>query len=213
MLCLQSLNRDEYLHATSLISDPESQRFLTQALEWWDRHISWRHHQCLALCDRDHHIVCYLFYKIDRYHEYLTIYNLFTPCDERRKGYAKYMLTYLFDYAITYHVKRFTLSSISRSLDFYSSLGFCYWGINACGDYHCDLPIPHDGLQGLDAMVKNSTAKELLGNKKEAIFKKVHHPLHTFSSRQQQCHHDDIVKLANRWYYQILCRMVESEQL
>jgi hypothetical protein len=103
----------------------------------------------------------------------MTIHNIFTPLDERRKGYAYELLSTVFDLAHAAHVRRFRLVSISRSLDFYLSLGFVYWGLNSVGDYYCDLPMPTKGLGGLADMVEKADMAFLVGRKLDAICAKV----------------------------------------
>lgn len=172
-LHLASLDRNDYIASINTIDDERSIRFATMSMKWWDRHFSWRAQGCTVLCDEEENHLCYLFYKIDRYNRYLTIHNIFTPLAGRRKGYAQMLLTMVFDLAIARDVKRFKLDSISRSLDFYLALGVVYWGVNSVGDYHCDLPMPTDGLDTLDAMVKRSDMKTLVGGSLEKIYAKV----------------------------------------
>jgi len=145
---LELLGRDAYIASTALIQDTESIRFANQSLAWWDRHFSWNTQGCVVLCDERNEHLCYLFSKIDRYSQYLTLYNLFTPLISQRKGYATQILRLILDQALEKHVRRITFTSISTSLDFYTLLGFIYWGINDIGDYYCNLPLPKNGLEG-----------------------------------------------------------------
>lgn len=170
---LDHLDRNAYLDSIAKIADPKTVRFATMSMEWWDRHFSWKAQGCMALTNESGDHLCYIFYSIDRYHEYMTIHNIFTPLDERRKGYAYELLSTVFDLAHAAHVRRFRLVSISRSLDFYLSLGFVYWGLNSVGDYYCDLPMPTKGLGGLADMVEKADMAFLVGRKLDAICAKV----------------------------------------
>jgi len=165
---LDHLDRNAYLDSIAKITDPKTVRFATMSMEWWDRHYSWKAQGCMALTNEGGDHLCYIFYSIDRYHEYMTIHNIFTPLDERRKGYAYELLSTVFDLAHTAHVRRFRLVSISRSLD-----GFVYWGLNSVGDYYCDLPMPKTGLGGLADMVEKADMAFLVGKKLDAICAKV----------------------------------------
>ncbi len=168
------LGRDEYIESVSLIADPKTQRFADQSLAWWDRHASWKASRCAVLCDADDNHLCYLFSRIDRYNEYLTLYNLFTPLLHRRHGYATALLRIVLDAAIQKHVRRITFSSVSGSLDFYKSLGFIYWGINDIGDYYCNLPLPLGGLDAIGEMSSTESTAVLVGHSRELIHAKIH---------------------------------------
>lgn len=192
---LQSLGRDQYVASIALIQDAPSLRFADQSLAWWDRHFSWNAQGCYVLCDENNTHVCYLFSKIDRYAEYLTLYNLFTPLVHRRNGYATLMLKMILDAALKQHVKRITFSSISSSLDFYTVLGFIYWGINEIGDYYCNLPLPKEGLEGIVSMTQKSDIEQLIGKHIDTIFTKIDGNEDRLSAEQILLYEADIVKL------------------
>lgn len=192
---LQSLGRDQYVASIALIQDAPSLRFADQSLAWWDRHFSWNAQGCYVLCDENNTHVCYLFSKIDRYAEYLTLYNLFTPLVHRRNGYATLMLKMILDTALKQHVKRITFSSISSSLDFYTVLGFIYWGINEIGDYYCNLPLPKEGLEGIVSMTQKSDIEQLIGKHIDTIFTKIDGNEDRLSAEQILLYEADIVKL------------------
>lgn len=196
---LQSLGRKEYIASIALIQDAPSLRFADQSLAWWDRHFSWNAQGCYVLCDENDTHLCYLFSKIDRYAEYLTLYNLFTPLIHRRNGYATLMLKMILDAALKKHVKRITFSSISTSLDFYTVLGFIYWGINEIGDYYCNLPLPKEGLEGIASMVQENNIEQLIGNHIESIFTKIKGDKEHLTDAQTLLHEADIVKLGKHY--------------
>lgn len=168
------LGRDAYIESVSRIADEKTQQFADQSLSWWDRHASWKSSRCAVLCDADENHLCYLFSRIDRYHEYITLYNLFTPLLHRRHGYATALLRIVLESAVDEHVRRITFSSVSSSLDFYKSLGFIYWGINDIGDYYCNLPLPRGGLDAIEQMSTTESTAILLGNSKKLIQSKIH---------------------------------------
>lgn len=167
------LGRDEYIHSISHIDDEKTQRFADQSLAWWDRHASWKTNRCAVLCDGEKNHLCYLFSRIDRYGEYITLYNLFTPLMYRRHGYATDLLRLILGSAVEKHVRRITFSSVSGSLDFYRALGFIYWGINEIGDYYCNLPLPIGGLDAIEHMSATEPIEILIGNSRALIHSKV----------------------------------------
>lgn len=209
---LQSLGRDDYITSTALIQDVESIRFADQSLAWWDRHFSWNTQGCTVLCDENNDHLCYLFAKIDRYHEYLTLYNLFTPLISQRKGYATKMLHIILKQAVDKHVRRITFSSVSTSLDFYSLLGFIYWGINDIGDYYCNLPLPKSGLEGIREMIENNDIKTLLGPYLTKINGKIEGNEHHLSPKQFLLYEADILKLGNQYLREDL-RIIKASQI
>lgn len=196
---LESLNRDAYIASTALIQDAESIRFADQSLAWWDRHFSWNAQGCSVLCDEENNHLCYLFYKIDRYGQYITLYNLFTPLISQRKGHATQILRLILDQALKKHVRRITFSSVSTSLDFYTLLGFIYWGINEIGDYYCNLPLPKNGLDGMIAMIRDNDLETLIGSNMAKINGKIEGNEHLLSSAQILIYDADLLKLGKNY--------------
>lgn len=196
---LQSLGRDAYISSTALIQDAESIRFAHQSLAWWDRHFSWNAQGCIVLCNEKNEHLCYLFSKIDRYSEYITLYNLFTPLIEQRKGYATHLLRMTLAQGVKKHVRRVTFSSVSTSLDFYRFLGFIYWGINDIGDYYCNLPLPREGLDGMKEMVDTSDIQTLLGRYLEKIHAKIDGNELKLSIAQNLIYERDILNLGTSY--------------
>jgi len=167
------LDREAYITSIAKIADTKTLNFSKMSLDWWDKYFNWKAQGCVVLADADGNHLSYVFYKIDRYHQYLTIHNIFTPLTQRRNGYAKELLNMLFEIALIEKVRRFKLLSVSKSLDFYMALGFVYWGVNNVGDYYCNLPVPSDGLSGLEAMTKNTDIQTLIGRHLNEIYSKV----------------------------------------
>lgn len=192
---LVHLDREAYIDSTAKIADIKTLNFSKMSLEWWDRHFSWKSHGCVVLSDADEQHLCYVFYKIDRYNQYMTIHNIFTPLIQRRKGYAKELLSMIFDIAVRGNVRRFKLVSISKSLDFYLALGFVYWGLNSVGDYYCNLPVPVNGLSGLETMTKSSDMNILVGRHLQEIYGKVKDNDTRLDQEQTKLYEDDKIKM------------------
>jgi len=188
---LVQLDRQAYLLSTSTIADEKTLKFSKMSLEWWDKHFFWSKYHCIVLADENEEHLCYIFCKTDRYRQYITIHNIFTPLVQRRKGYAHELLKMVFDIAVTQNVGRFRLTSISTSLDFYLSLGFIYWGINSVGDYYCDLPVPAKGLGGLQGMTDTLGTAALTGASLGTIFKKVKNDDKQLNSTQSRLYEQD----------------------
>lgn len=201
---LEYLSRDTYLSSILTIQDPQSLKFANMSLNWWDEHFNWRSEGCVALCDSDNTHLCYIFFKMDQYRMYLTIHNIFTPLAMRRKGYAYELLNEIFDIAIDKNIKRFKLSSISKSLDFYLTLGFVYWGMNSVGDYYCDLPMPIKGLSTLNTMVTQSDTATLMGKNMDNIYKKVNGNNLKLNEVQLKTYENDKIKMGNQYMLKLL---------
>lgn len=195
------LDRDAYITSIATIEDPKSLKFAKMSLDWWDRHFSWKRHKCLVLCDEDNRHLCYVFYNIDRYRMYMTIHNIFTPLVMRRQGYAHELLNETFEIALEKRVRRFNLTSISTSLDFYLSLGFVYWGVNSVGDYYCDLPVPQNGLGALQSMTSVTDIHTLIGGNISKIFNKIKGNESNLSDTQTQIYKKDKIKMGKHYLH------------
>jgi hypothetical protein len=188
-----------------MIEDTKTLKFAKMSLAWWDKHHFWHHQKCAVLSDGAQNHLCYIFYKMDQYREYINIHNIFTPQIEKRKGYGYELLKLVFDLANNENIKRFKMSCISSSLDFYLALGFVYWGLTSARYYYCDLPMPN-GLDDLDAMVQRSSTKELIGKKIDTIHSKTHeHELH-LSQTQEDRYTNDKLKMKEQYIFEDLKR-------
>lgn len=196
---LINLDRKAYIASMETIQDSQTVRFAQQSLEWWDRHFSWNAKGCAVLCDENNTHLSYLFSYIDGYGQYLTLYNLFTPLEERRKGYAHILLRLTIAQAVEKHTRRITFSSISSSLNFYLSQGFVYWGINKIGDFYCNLPLPANGLDGIAQMVQTSDIQTLLGSSFDKIYAKVNSNETKLTPAQMPVHESDVLKLGTSY--------------
>jgi len=198
---LEYLSREEYISSTAKIEDRRSIKFADMSLKWWDKKFGWYEKGCVVLCsDKNVHLT-YLFYKIDRYNNYLTIHNIFTQENKRRHGYAKMLMLLVFKLALTQKVKRFRLTCISNSLDFYLSLGFIYWGVNSVGDFYCDLPLPLTGLKGVPKMIEDLSTQELIGKSFDIISKKTSNYSENLTAVQKMQYDNDVIRL-NVNYFQ-----------
>jgi len=192
---IEYLNRENYITSIESIEDTKTIDFADMSLKWWDKKLGWYQKGCVVLRDDKNKHLSYIFYKIDRYNNYLTIHNIFTAQINRRHGYAKMLLVFIFNIAVAEKVKRFRLTSISSSLDFYLSLGFIYWGVNSVGDYYCDLPLPLSGLAGVSEMTENFSTLELIGKNLEIISKKIADNSKHLSQTQMLKYDRDVIKL------------------
>jgi len=196
---IEYLNRKEYVKSIESIKDIKTVNFANMSLNWWDKKFGWYIKGCMVLTDAKKNHLSYIFYKIDRYNEYITIHNIFTPLAKRRNGYANTILAMIFDLALSQKVNRFKLTSISKSLDFYTSLGLIYWGVNSIGDYYCDLPIPTNGLIGINFMVKNTNINTLIGNKLDNIYSKIKDNSENLTVSQTIIYNNDLIKLGESY--------------
>ncbi len=207
---LQNLGRKAYIASIATIADARTRKFANMSLNWWDEHFIWELHGCVVLCDTEQNHLCYIFYKIDRYKMYLNIQNIFTPLCERRKGYAQQLLSMVFNLAVLGDVKRFKLTCISNSLDFYLSFGFIYWGVNSVGDYYCDLPIPFDGLEGVAFMTQTQSNLFLLGSKTEPIYEKTKEHNTLLNIAQTLIYDKDLLKMRKSYRLE---KLLEEHQI
>jgi len=198
---LVHLNRNEYISSIEHIKNDKAIGFANMSLAWWDKQFGWYIKGCVVLTNDANEHLCYIFYKVDKYNEYITIHNIFTSEILRRNGYAHMLLGMIFQLALLQKVTRFRLTSISKSLDFYLSLGFVYWGVNSVGDFYCDLPMPKDGLAGVRLMTETLTSSELMGRKMETIYKKIQENSSHLTQKQTLLYNTDVIKL-NKSYLQ-----------
>ena len=211
-LHLEHLDRNAYIDSIAQIKDKKSLGFANMALKWWDRHFSWNAHGCIALTNEKEEHLSYIFYKIDRYHEYITIHNIFTPLKFRRHGYASQLFELVFKIAEKNHISRFRITCVPQSLSFYLTLGFVYWGINTQGDYYCDLPLPEGGIDKIEKMIKNSEPEELAGKYLNSIISKVKGNVEELDDLQKAQYKEDKKKLAESYLYDELM-LIEEEKL
>lgn len=192
---LEYLNRENYIESIKTIEDKPTSNFATMSLKWWDKKFGWYAKGCVTLNSEQNTPLAYLFYKIDRYDNYLTIHNIFTPYSKRRHGYAQALMLLVFQLAAAQKVKRFRLTCVSNSLDFYLTLGFVYWGVNSVGDFYCDLPLPKEGLAGVIPMIATLSTRELIGKSLEIIYNKTYNNDTNLTKKQTLTYNNDLIKL------------------
>ena len=204
---LEHLNRNAYIHSIEQIKDKKSIGFANLALNWWDRHFSWKVHGCVTLCNEEQEHLSYIFYKIDRYNEYITIHNIFTPLKSRRQGHARELFELVFQIAADKNVSRFRITCVPQSLDFYLTMGFVYWGINSQGDYYCDLPLPEGGIDQIENMVKETDTEELAGKYLNTIVSRVKGNVENLDDVQTKVYEEHTEKLSESYLYDELMIM------
>ena len=207
-----NVNRKEYVDSIAGIEDVRSRGFADQAMRWWDRHYSWNAGGSVILTDEVGRHLCYLFYKIDCYGEYLTIHNILTPLCYRRHGYAFLLLQWVFELAVHDRVRRFKAVCVPQSLDFYLTLGFCYWGLTPTKDYYCNLPVPRSGLGGVRAMVEGASAETLAGKELQCICDRVIDNDTGLDSTQQGIHDTGLEKLKDAYMQTELMACMEEQK-
>jgi len=196
---LHNLNRNEYIASIEAIEDERTLRFANMCLLWWDKQYLWPKQDCIVLKNEEGEELCYVFYHVDRYREYMTIHNIFTPMQQRRKGHAHTLIKMIFDLAAKENVSRFRLTSISNSLDFYLSLGLIYWGVNSVGDYYCDLPVPREGLDSLVTMIEGLETSALIGKSQAIIQKKIGGNMEKLTPEQTLICQGDMIKMGEHY--------------
>ena len=205
------VNRREYIDSIDSIVDQKSRGFAQMALRWWDRHYSWSAGGSVVLTDEKGRHLCYLFYKIDRYKEYLTIHNILTPLPHRRHRYAYELLRWVFEKALDEKVKRFQAVCVPQSLAFYESLGFSYWGVTKTKDYYCNLPIPKEGLDGVGDMVDALSTETLLGTQTQKIYDRVADNDTGLTDAQQDIHDNGLRTLQGHYMHDELLLSIGND--
>ena len=203
------LNRKEYLESVKKIEDFKTLNFSKQALEWWDNYYSWEKFPPLCLTHKKKHF-CYLFYNVSKDNEYLTIHNIFTPDKYRTKGHAYMLLGYLFAHLSNKNIKRFKLSCVSSSLDFYNKLGLEYWGINDLSQYYCDFKMPILDISEIPKIVKESSLDEISDEKILLIYESLKNNGTTFDEKMSEKFEESKEKLKGKYHFDLLLKRVEK---
>ncbi len=207
-----NLNHADYQQSVSRIGDEATRNFASQSETWWNRHFSWKSHGCRVLVNSLGEHLSYLFYNVDRYREYMTIHNVFTPEKYRRKGHALHLLDRVFNYQAGREVQRFHLSATPEALGFYAQFPLIYWGVDEIGNYHCDLPLPQNGIGGLSDMIDLQENRELLGNHEAEIFNKVSQNGNHFSPESLHIMEESNSFLGESFRHQALCDILSQQK-
>lgn len=204
------LNHTQYMESIADIGDDTTYRFALQAEKWWNRHFSWNKDGCRVLIDDKGHHLVYLFYKVDRYRDYLTVHNLFTPLLHRNRGHAFAMLEDAFSHQAERNVKRFRMSCTPGALGFYDKLALIYWGVDTTGNYLCDLPLPQEGVAGIENMIETQSNHTLLGKEAQSIYKKVQIDGEDFETEKQERFTADKILLGDSYRHDSLKEIIAS---
>lgn len=204
------LTRDEFLESAQTIEDYDSLTFSKHCLDWWDSYFSWTKFPPLCLVDAQDEHVCYLFYNISKDNQYLTIHNLLTPKASRYNGYAKMLLSHLFEKVANLHIERFKMYCVSSSLLFYNTLGLEYWGVNDIGQYYCDYKMPEKNIDEIPQIVADASLDEIDDKTILAIYEKLKNNGAEFDDKQYAIYEDIVGKLQDRYHFEELCERVEA---
>ncbi len=204
------LTRNEFLESAQSIEDYKSLSFSKHCLDWWDAYFSWTKFPPLCLVDEEEEHVCYLFYSISKNNEYLTIHNLLTPKANRFNGYAKEMLTHLFQKVASQNIQRFKMYCVSSSLIFYSKLGLEYWGVNELGQYYCDYKMPKESIEEIPSIVQDFSFEEISDNTLLEIYEKLKNNGNNLVDKKLEVYEDCIESLQDKYHFEALCKKVEE---
>jgi hypothetical protein len=204
------LSRDEFLQSAQSIEDYKSLTFSKHCLDWWDDYFSWTKFPPLCLINDEEDHLCYLFYSISKENEYLTIHNLLTPKANRFSGYAKEILSHLFQKLSNKNIKRFKMYCVSSSLPFYSKLGLEYLGINDLGQYYCDFKMPKNSIEEIPKIVAKSNLDEIDNTVLLQIYEKLKHNGKQLDDKKLAIFEDSLEILQEKYHFDALCKRVES---
>lgn len=207
------LTRNEFLESAQSIEDYKSLSFSKHCLDWWDAYFSWTKFPPLCLINEEEEHLCYLFYSISKDNEYLTIHNLLTPKINRFNGYAKTILTHLFEKVAPLNIRRFKMYCVSSSLSFYSKLGLEYWGVNEFGQYYCDFKMPKNSIEEIPLIVQNFSLDEMKENTLLEIYEKLKNNGNNLEGKKLAVFEACIDTLQEKYHFEALCQKVEEINL
>jgi len=196
------LDRDEYLCSVKKIGDFDTLKFSKHSLDWWDEFYSWKKFPPIAL-SIDGINKAYIFYSVSKDSRYLTIHNLFTPKAYRHEGFAYNLLSELFKIKSGIGIERFKMYCVSSSMDFYSSLGLKYWGVNSLNQYYCDFKMPNYNISEITQIVKDSSINELTDLEYNEVYKKLIDNGLDFDTKQKGIYNDVVKGLGKNYMFEI----------
>ncbi len=200
----KNLNREQYIASVANIQHSSSQDFAQQSLDWWDNYYSWNKFPCLCLED-DGKDVCYLFYHISKNNQYLTIHNILTPFNLRFKGYAKKLLTLLFNKILLHaDIERVKMYCVSSSLKFYMNLGVDFWGVNRIGQYYADFPMPESNIKEIKELMVNEDLTQLTQKNRDNIYDKLKLNGTEFDNKENNIFQKSLLLLGKRYRFKEL---------
>lgn len=204
----KTLTREQYLDSTSTITHKASKEFAKQALEYWDDYYSWADNPCLCL-EENGEDVCYLFYHLSQDKRYLVINNILTPFEHRYNGYAKKILTLLFNkLSKGSPIQRVKMFCVSSSLKFYMKLGVDFWGVNRLGQYYTEFPIPKNGIDELKTLMKAETLSTLYNRELKTIYKKLKNNGTDLDEKEKLIFKDSLKLLGSRYRFKELYNLI-----
>jgi hypothetical protein len=200
----KNLNREQYIASVEAIEHLPSQEFAQQSLNWWDKYFSWKKFPCLCLEDEGKD-VCYLFYHISKNNQYLTIHNILTPFHSRFNGYAKKLLTLLFnDILLRADIERVKMYCVSSSLKFYMNLGIDFWGVNRLGQYYTDFPMPDSSIKEIKELMYYEDLSQISDKNRNAIYDKLYENGSQFEGKEKVRFQEALELLQERYRFKEL---------
>lgn len=201
----KNLNREQYIASVAEIQHLSSQEFAQQSLKWWDSYYSWNKFPCLCLENDKGEDVCYLFYHISKNNQYLTIHNILTPFKSRFNGYAKEILTLLFNKILLQaDIERVKMYCVSSSLKFYMNLGIDFWGVNKLGQYYTDFPMPDSSIKEIKELMRNEDLTQLSDKNRNTIYSKLQDNGTKFNEKETATFQKALILLKERYRFKEL---------
>jgi len=120
------------------------------------------------------------------------------------------LLGYLFAHLSNKNIKRFKLSCVSSSLDFYNKLGLEYWGINDLSQYYCDFKMPILDISEIPKIVKESSLDEISDEKILLIYESLKNNGTTFDEKMSEKFEESKEKLKGKYHFDLLLKRVEK---
>ncbi len=205
----QKLNRQAYIDSVMEMNHLATLRFAKEALEWWDSYYNWEREPCVVLYEGKE-AVCYLFYHISKNQEYLTLHNLFTPYPHRYHGYAKAILTIVFEELKPLAIERVKLFAVSSSIRFYMKLGVDFWGVNSIGQYYSDFPMPKN-LEDIPYQMHHPFLEGIAPNHLNAIYAKLQSNGSTFEGKALESFNHAKEQMQERYRFEEFKEMMDNE--
>jgi len=196
------LNREQYLQSVMKMNHFQSLQFAKQSLDRWDDYFSWVKSPCLCLVDNDGLDVCYLFYYVSKDNKYLTIENILTPYPSRFNGYAKKMLTILFNtILLNSKIQRVKMYCVSSSLQFYMNLGIDFWGVNKIGQYYADFPMPKCDICEIKLLMSNEHFQTVSQDDRNVIYNNLKENGSLFDIKEKKIFDKSLLLLKKRYRF------------
>lgn len=203
------LNREQYLQSVMKMNHFQSLQFAKQSLDRWDEYFSWVKSPCLCLVNDDGLDVCYLFYYVSKDDKYLTIENILTPYPNRFNGYAKKMLTILFNVILlNSKIQRVKMYCVSSSLQFYMNLGIDFWGVNKIGQYYTEFPMPKCDICEIKLLMNNEHFQTVSQDYINLIYNKLKENGSLFDIKEKKIFNKSLLLLQERYRFKELYDIV-----